>query len=866
MPDPTPPPDLPEHLEDEVLGILDGEEGGRDEALAAVLAREPRHAPTLRRWLAAAGVLPGAQGAHPASNHGDTVIGTLEPGGPADEALPLRLGAYVLLEVLGRGGFGTVYRAEQTEPFQRRVAVKVLNPGMDSREVLSRFEAEREALNRMCHPGIATLLDAGRTPGGRPYFVMELVEGPRLAVHCRQRRLPVRARLELFLKVLDAMQHAHQKSVLHRDLSSNNVLLANPDGDAQPKIIDFGIAKSLADPLLQGGAMTFQGTLMGTPEFMSPEQATGTATDLDTRTDVYALGVQLYELLTDTLPIPSVVLRAQGIAGIARIVATHQPSRPSDVAPRAHRALVLGDLDAITLKAIAKDRDERYASVGDLAADLRRHLADEPVTVAQPTTWYRLRKFVRRNRAQSAAFALAFAGITTALVFLVLALQHAEQKAQESERLRHELEQRADAGFRLLANEERLQQAIDAEASLPPPWPEHERRYAEWRRRHQAPLEQERQKIEQRLAQLDARAAAAGGTLADDTDRHLQHALRRLLAQLAAFFGPGGPVELVEQRAAFLRDRLQPALREHRIAFEQARAAIQRSDGEAASRLYRGLRLEGAPGLVPLGADPLSRLWEFLDLASHEPGYPLPPRDPSTGMLQTGAGTGIVFVLLPAGTVAMGARRDPGMDRHDEHAADDELGGEVVPLDEFFVARTEVTVAQWARLTGVEAPAIDPELPATGIDWFEACAALRRYGLSLPTEAQWEYACRATTATPWCHGDDPAVTEQFGWFRDGVHRVGLLRPNAFGLYDLHGNVAEWCADEKLPYHDFQARPSDGLRVRAPTNGAAAAPAFVAVRGGSLHDGPLGSRCTTRRAVPPTARDPTIGLRPIRRRL
>ena len=372
--------DLPQPIEDAVLAILEGEESHREDGLRALLHEHPGHARTIRHWLTAAGVAVPTTVVSAA--HGIASSGDIDN----DTPLPQVLGPYVLLERLGRGGFGTVFRGEQQEPIRRPVAVKILNPGMDSRDLLARFSAEREALNRMDHPGIARLLDAGTTPKGRPFFVMELVAGPTLLGHCRKRHLPLRARIALFLLVLDAMQHAHQKAMLHRDLSSNNVLVADPDGTPQPKIIDFGIAKSLDDPLLHGGAMTLRGTLMGTPEFMSPEQAAGRVDDIDTRTDVYALGVQLYELLTDQLPIPGVTLRSQGLAGMAEIVRSHQPALPSDAAPRERRHELRGDLDSIVMKAIAKAREERYGSVGEFAADLRRHLADEPVPVAMPST------------------------------------------------------------------------------------------------------------------------------------------------------------------------------------------------------------------------------------------------------------------------------------------------------------------------------------------------------------------------------------------------------------------------------------------------------------------------------------------------
>ncbi|MCK5941705.1 MAG: protein kinase [Planctomycetes bacterium] len=839
---------LPADLEDRVLEILEGDDDARDAAIEQLLAAHPRHAATLRAWLVAADVLADA-GPHAPSERGDG----------DGEHLPRRMGPYMLLALIGRGGFGTVYRADQLEPIRRPVAVKVINPGMDSREVLARFAAEREALNRMDHPGIARLLDAGTTDKGRPFFAMELVEGPPLVTWCRREQLDARRRIELFLRVCDAMQHAHQKQVLHRDLSSNNVLVAETPDGPRPKIIDFGVAKSLADPLLLGGAMTFQGTLIGTPEFMSPEQAAGRVVDVDTRADVYALGVQLYELLTDQLPIPGVVLRAQGVAGMADVIARHQPPRASDVAPKPHRALLRGDLDAILGKALHKEREHRYAGVGEFAADLRRFLADEPVTVAAPTTWYRLRKFVRRNRAQSIAVALAALSVCVTLVFLVLALRRANHEAWLREQANLALQEKADAGFRLLANEDRIERARTDEQTLPPPWPEYRAAYEAWRRRYGARLAEERQKVEQRLSALAAQRAANQGALVDDVDRHLERALQRLQAQLATFLGPDGTAAKVDARRRWSQRTFADDDR-YDDAWQQARAAIKASDGVRASRDYRGLPLPRLPGLVPLGCHPRTKLWEFVDLRTHEPGYPMPTRDPTSGDLQTDAGTGVVFVLLPGGRIAVGARRNqPGMERNDDLAANDELNDDFVSLEPFLIARTECNVVQFARLTGVALPNLDPRLPMTDVDWFAAVRELRRWGMALPTEVQWEYACRAGTTTPWCSGTDPEAARAYGWFDGNVALCGELRSNAFGLCDMHGNVAEWCRDEKLPYPDFEARPGDGLRARPEPdpNG------WRVVRGGSVRDGPVGCRSSARSSHAPGGGDGLIGLRMVR---
>lgn len=837
---------LPEAVEERVLAILDGDEARRDDALRELLLAEPQHARTIRAWLASAGV---------------TVPGT-EPGKdtvPGAESLPLRLDAYVLQQLLGRGGFGTVYRAEQQEPIRRPVAVKVLNPGMDSREVLARFAAEREAMNRLDHPGIARLLDAGTTPKGRPYFVMELVEGPTLLQHCQRQRLPLRARLQLFLQVMDAMQHAHQKAVLHRDLSSNNVLVADPLGRPQPKIIDFGIAKSLNDRSLQAQAMTFQGTLMGTPEFMSPEQASGRIDAIDTRTDVYALGVQLYELLTEQLPIPGVVLRAQGLQGLATAIQRHQVARPSQVAPRERRKLLEGDLDAILGRALAKSKDERYATVAEFAADLRAHLADQPVRVATPTRWYRLRKFVRRNRAQSVAAAVAALGLLAGIAGLLVALQVANQALATAQQQREAIATKADAGFRLLANEERLRAAIEAATQLPPPWPQHRPALLAWLQQHGEPLAQERRKLRDNLERVEARLRSTSAVLRDPADLHLLTALRRLQRDLDEFLGDTGTLAAVRERLRQLDLRVAPAMQRSQQQWQQCLAAIRQSDGTTATTQYHGLLLPELPGLLPLGKQPDTGLHEFLDLLSHPDDAPIPERDPATGRLPTDRDHGIVFVLLPPGMPRLGAfRGQPGLPQNDPEAADDELGGGLVNLDELLLARTELTAGQWARLSGQPLRG-DALLPATGIDWQQARAVLGQYDLDLPTEAQWEYAARAGSPAPWHTGRDAFRVTDAAWFGPQPQAVGLLQPNRFGLHDMHGNVAEWCRCEYLPYRESIAKAGDGRRER---DGASGLLQRV-VRGGHCQQSALASRSSARRALAEDQRSELVGLRPLR---
>ncbi len=335
--------------------------------------------------------------------------------GDSDHAMPESIGPYRILEVLGEGGMGIVYRAEQTEPVRRPVAIKVLKAGMDTRSILARFEAERQALAIMNHPGIARVIDAGETARGRPYFVMELVQGVRVTDYCVKNDVPVRERLDLFIRICQAVQHAHSKGIIHRDLKPSNILITMNDGKPGPTIIDFGIAKAASGALTDKTLFTAHGQLMGTPEYMSPEQAEMEGLDVDVRTDVFSLGVLLYELLTDTMPIKRETLRGGTYADLQRILREETPPRPSE---RTGRAALKRDLDWIVMKAIEKDRTRRYETPRDLADDIRRYLVDEPVLAGPPSASRRLRSFVRRNRAALAVTA----GVVLGVVGLVLGL------------------------------------------------------------------------------------------------------------------------------------------------------------------------------------------------------------------------------------------------------------------------------------------------------------------------------------------------------------------------------------------------------------------------------------------------------------
>ncbi len=361
-------------------------------------------------------------------------------------------GRYKLVEPLGEGGMGTVWMALQTEPVRRPVAVKLIKPGMDSRQVLARFEAERQALALMDHPNIAKVLDAGATERGRPFFVMELVKGVPITRYCDEHKLTPRERLELFVPVCQAVQHAHQKGIIHRDLKPGNVLVARYDDRPVPKVIDFGVAKAAGQPLTDRTLMTGFGSVIGTPEYMSPEQATFNALDVDTRTDVYALGVLLYELLTGATPLDRGVLESAGLLEMLRAVREQEPPRPSTrlstcdtlpavaaargTEPRKLAGLVRGELDWIVLRAVEKDRGRRYQTASALAADVERYLGGEPVHAAPPSAAYRARKFARRYRGPVSVVALVLVALVAGVIGTTAGLVQAEAARREADRQR----------------------------------------------------------------------------------------------------------------------------------------------------------------------------------------------------------------------------------------------------------------------------------------------------------------------------------------------------------------------------------------------------------------------------------------------
>ncbi|OIR07495.1 serine/threonine-protein kinase PknB [mine drainage metagenome] len=396
-----------------------------------------------------------------------------------------QIGRYKLIDKLGEGGWGTVYLAEQQEPVHRQVALKIVRLGMETRGIIARFEAERQALAMMDHPNIARVFDAGETDRGCPYFVMELVRGEKITDYCRRNRLGLPERLRLFVQVCHAIQHAHQKGIIHRDIKPSNIMVAMVDGNPVPKVIDFGIAKATEARIGDNAAATAYIQLIGTPAYMSPEQAEMRWMDVDTRSDIYSLGALLYELLTGRTPFDAKALMEAGVEGMRRMLRDREPPRPSArllglprpelVEAAAERqtdpgpliSLLKGDLDWVVMKALEKERQRRYETADGLALDIQRHLAFEAVSARPPSWVYRLRKSVRRNRvvyAAGTAVALALIAGTWTSTWLLFKEREARRRAVAAEQQQSMLRRQAEVRERitqvnLLVNQDRYEQA-----------------------------------------------------------------------------------------------------------------------------------------------------------------------------------------------------------------------------------------------------------------------------------------------------------------------------------------------------------------------------------------------------------------------
>ena len=843
--DGEPNPELPENVEDELTSLHARGELPTTSRVDAWCEQHPEAESKIRRTVDSLRAL--SAGDHPEA-----------------------IGPWRVLGVLGQGGMGTVYRVERTSPVRIQAALKLIKLGMDSKAVVARFEQERQALARMQHDGIAKVYDCGTSERGQPYFVMELVEGRPLTSFCEAQALSLEARLALMQQVCDAVQHAHHKGVVHRDLKPTNVLVSGDAATPRIKVIDFGLAKALGEKLVEATLFTEAGQVIGTPEYMAPEQADRGDADVDTRADVFSLGVMLYELLVGELPFASSELRGGSPSSMRKARTEAEAPRPStrlrQLGEHKKRTLAMwkalrSDLDWVVLKALEKDRERRYETADALAEDLRRFQVHEPLLAGPPSASYRLKKLVRRNRfsfaAAGAVLLTAIAGTAVALDFAFEAEDNAKRESAAKELALHE-KNRADAKVRefdLLAAVLQHNRSIERKNDLYPATPSRLPAMKSWLAQDCDALLAMRDEIRATVERLDSDQSTA-----TDSSNFLAETLRGLLPKLDELAALERPQ--MEQFVRWAEHLAEIQGRDHADApatWEQCRLAIAAADDVVASIRYRGVAIDFANdaflGLVPLGMNPVTKLLEFYDLRSAWDGTSDPrtiaiPRIAKDGSIRVGPETGIVFVLLPGGHVELGAQsKDPKAPRY-EKTKEDLIPPYRVRLDPFLVARHEMTRAQWKRMWTWDASEAEPSLfhengrdagehmlpnnPVDHMNWHMADMLARRNAMSLPTNAQWEYACRGGTDTPWWCGASQEALEgnanlcdttgrrYFTYFDHSVPfddghvfhaAVGTFAANPFGLYDMHGNVMEWCVDfwvRNPEVRDGDGRRSEGL--------------------------------------------------------
>jgi formylglycine-generating enzyme required for sulfatase activity len=790
------------------------------------------------------------------------------------------LGDFRLIREIGRGGMGVVYEAEQVS-LHRLVALKVLSPHLSlSRESAEKFQREAEAGGRQRHPGIVAVYAVGEHEGSH-YLAQELVEeGNTLADRIEELRdekiLPPGyffESVQLLVEAADALHHAHETSVIHRDVKPSNILLTR---EGRPKITDFGLAK-LEDAM----ALSRTGDFAGTPYYMSPEQVSGPAREIDRRTDIYSLGVTLYEMLTLNKP-----FEGKSSYDVLRKIPNTDPMDPDKVNPRVPR-----DLSVICLKAMEKAPEKRYRTMKEFGEDLVRFLSGEVILAKSSGPGARLWKRIKRNPVVSAALAmilfivLAFLGYVLLWSYPQIKMERDKavkaQQAAEAERNRVSRHSDLNLVYRLRMEAEEL-------------WPTYP-----WKIEDLERWLDEARSLLSRQAQYRSKLELlrSTGRLTEE-ETELNDFLEKLTREIGSLGDEKtGLIMDVGNRLQFARTIHAKSIDDYRDEWERAIASI--ADAQDCPR-YDGLIIEPIIGLVPIGQDPGSGLWEFAHLQTGE----VPERD-GKGRLVLHDETGLVFVLLPGGTFRMGAMEPdddhpagaPNVDPHCDHFSESPV--RVVQLDPFLISKYEMTQGQWHRFTGSNPSNFNPDWKVTGLEnelayswrnplemvnWHDCKKVLGRMNLLMPTDAQWEYAYRAGTTTVWYTGNDPealegheniadasykryAINAEYAecvdWDDDHAYHapVGSFKANPFGLHDMAGNVREWCEDRWANMIEGDLASGDGSRVGLNLRSDSDWRSF---RGGNYRAPVVESRATFRPGSRPVWCDVKTGVRPAMR--